>query len=44
MAFDQQGGDEFIDEFLRPHHEAELAVKMALKDVEEKDVTAIPEQ
>lgn len=44
MALDQQGGDEFIDEFLRPHHEAELEVKMALKDVEEKDVTEIPEQ
>ena len=44
MAFDQQGGDEFIDEHLRPYHEAELAVKMALKDVEEKDVTEIPEQ
>lgn len=44
MAFDQQGGDEFIDEFLRPHHEAEITVKMALKDVEEKDVTKITVQ
>lgn len=44
MALDQQGGDAFIDEFLRPHHEAELGVKMSLKDVEEKDIIEIAVQ
>ena len=43
MALDHHGGNKFLDELL-PHHEEELLRKMALRDVEEKDVTEIQEQ
>lgn len=43
MALDHQGGDSFLDS-LMPYHEEELQKKMALKDVEEKDVSEIQEQ
>jgi hypothetical protein len=43
MALDQEGGDSFLDS-LMPFHEQELLRKMALKDVEEKDVSEIQEQ
>jgi len=43
MALDHQGGDSFLSE-LMTYHEEELQNKMALKDVEEKDVSEIQEQ
>ena len=43
MALDHEGGSSFLDS-LMPFHEEELQKKMALKDVEEKDVSEIQEQ